>query len=109
MRPTKRITQAVRRARAWNPAVARELVIEDRVPVSSSGGFSSAMSEMPQLASFMLVLVFAAVMLITGELYIQSMPAKTFILPMAQTSGVKQSGPSRFRSTTSTLSHETDQ
>jgi hypothetical protein len=67
------------------------------------------MSEMSQLASAMLVLVFAAVMLITGELYIQSMSTKTFILPMARTAGVQQSGPSRFRSTISILSHEIDQ
>jgi hypothetical protein len=44
------------------------------------------MNDMSQLASAMLVLVFAAVMLVVGQLYIENRSAKTFVIPTAQTS-----------------------
>jgi len=44
------------------------------------------MNDMSQLASAMLVLVFAAVMLVVGQLYIENRSAKTFVIPTAQAS-----------------------
>jgi hypothetical protein len=59
---------------------------------------------MPQLASAVLAIVFAATMLITGQLFIKSRSATTFIIPQAQAfphqvpvpRGVKQSRATQF-------------
>jgi hypothetical protein len=42
------------------------------------------MNDMSQLASAMLVLVFAAVMLVVGQLYIENKSAKALTIPVAQ-------------------------
>lgn len=42
------------------------------------------MNELPQMANAMLALVFAAVMLVAGQLYIKSRSAKAFLFPEAQ-------------------------
>jgi len=42
------------------------------------------MSEMSQLSTAMLAVVFAAVMLITGQLFIRSRPDTTFTVPQSQ-------------------------
>jgi hypothetical protein len=47
------------------------------------------MNDTTQLASAMLVLVFAAVMLVIGHLYIENRSAKTLIIPAAQTSPMR--------------------
>jgi hypothetical protein len=44
------------------------------------------MNEMSQVASAMLVLVFAAVMLIIGQQYIERRSAKSFVIQAAQAS-----------------------
>jgi hypothetical protein len=67
------------------------------------------MSEMSQLATAMLALVFAAIILVTGQVYVKRMSAKTFIIPMSLASGVKQARAVQFRSIDSTPSHEADQ
>jgi hypothetical protein len=62
------------------------------------------MSEMSQLASAMLAIVFAAVMLIAGQLFIKSRAETTFMLPAAQAlanrtavaPGIRQSRPAQF-------------
>jgi hypothetical protein len=64
------------------------------------------MSEMSQLASAVLALVFATIMLVTGQLYIKRMSAKTFIIPTAQESSSKQFRPVQFGSIVSNPSHE---
>jgi hypothetical protein len=63
------------------------------------------MSEMSQPASAVLALVFATIMLVTGQLYIQRMSAKTF-MPAAQASSSKQFRSVQFRSTVNNPSHE---
>jgi hypothetical protein len=67
------------------------------------------MSETSQLTIAMLALVFAAIILVTGQLYVKRMSARTFIVPVAQTSSVKQSRAIQFRSADSAPSHEADQ
>lgn len=42
------------------------------------------MNEFSQLASAMVVLVFAAVMLVVGQLYIESRAKNAFAIPVAQ-------------------------
>jgi hypothetical protein len=64
------------------------------------------MSEMSQLASAVLAVVFATIMLVTGQLYIKRMSAKTFIIPTAQASSSKQFRPAQFGSIISNRSHE---
>ena len=64
------------------------------------------MSEMSQLASAVLALVFATIMLITGQLYVKRMSAKTFIIPTAQASSSKQIRSVQLRSIVSNPSHE---
>jgi hypothetical protein len=44
------------------------------------------MKDMSQLANALLVFVFAAVMLVVGQLYIGNRSAKTFVVPTAQAS-----------------------
>jgi hypothetical protein len=67
------------------------------------------MSEMSQLANAMLALVFAAIVLVTGQLHVKRMSAKTFIIPLARTSSVKQSPAVQFRSMNSNPGYEADQ
>jgi hypothetical protein len=64
------------------------------------------MSEMSQLASAVLALVFATIMLVTGQLYIKRMSAKTFNIPTAQASSSKQFRPVQFGSVVNNPSHE---
>jgi len=64
------------------------------------------MSKMSQLASALLALVFATILLVTGQLYIKRMSAKTFIIPTAQGSSGKQFRPVQFGSIVSKPSHE---
>jgi hypothetical protein len=47
------------------------------------------MNDMSQLASAALVLVFAAVMLVVGQLYIGNRSAKTFVVPTAKASQMR--------------------
>jgi hypothetical protein len=47
------------------------------------------MNDMSQFASAMLVLVFAAVMLVVGQLYIENRSAKTLIIRAAQASPMR--------------------
>jgi len=59
------------------------------------------MNEISQLASAMLVLAFAAVMLVAGQLYIQSRPERVTGIPGALTASVQvgqapQSFPDRW-------------
>jgi hypothetical protein len=53
---------------------------------SNTRRVEQAMNDMSQLASAMLVLVFAAVMLVVGQLYIENRSAKTLIIRAAQAS-----------------------
>jgi hypothetical protein len=53
-----------------------------------------------------LALVFATIMLVTGQLYIKRMSAKTFIIPTARESSSKQFRPVQFGSIVSNPSHE---
>jgi hypothetical protein len=46
------------------------------------------MNEVSQLASAMLAVVFAAVMLVAGQLYIQSRPERFTVIPSALTASV---------------------
>ena len=46
------------------------------------------MNEMSQLASAMLVMVFAVVMLVVGQLYIESRSTRASIIPAAHTSPI---------------------
>jgi hypothetical protein len=64
------------------------------------------MSENSQLATAMLALAFSAIVLVTGQLYVKRMSAKTFIIPTAQASGSNQIRPVQFRSIVSNPSHE---
>ena len=63
------------------------------------------MSEMSQLASALLALVFATILLVTGQLYIKRMSEKTFILPTAHASS-KQFRSVQIGSIVSNPSHE---
>ena len=64
------------------------------------------MTEMSQLANAVLALVFATIMLVTGQLYIKSMSAKTFTIPTAQAFSSRQFRPVQFGSIVSNPSHE---
>jgi hypothetical protein len=65
------------------------------------------MSEMSQLASAVLALVFTTMLLVTGQLYIKRMSAKTLVIAAAQASSSKQFRPVQAGRIVSNPSHET--
>jgi hypothetical protein len=64
------------------------------MPCSQHGGAESrrviaaVMNEVPQLASAMLAIAFAAVMLVAGQLYIENRSARLTAVPAALTASV---------------------
>jgi hypothetical protein len=88
------------RARARQTMVSRSARPElnaprKRLPSENQTRFSVAdgMNEIPELASLMLAIAFAAVMLVAGELYIQSRPERVTAIPSAQTASVSLDKP----------------